>query len=113
MKLKRVHPKDLAVDLLNRSTCAVQVAAVLVDKTGIYGWGWNSVGTGFGIHAEAHCLLRSNRRRWRESIMYVAAKRKKSGGTVTSKPCEECAKLVRKVGRVVYRDKDEVWKALK
>lgn len=113
MKLKKVRPKDLAVDLLNRSICSVQVAACLVDKKGaIHAWGWNSQWSGYGIHAESHCLLRSNRKRWTESTLYIAAKRRKSGNTVTSRPCAECAKLVKKVGRVVYRDGNGVWKVL-
>ena len=51
--LKPRDPRELAIDLLPRSTCAVQVAAVLADANGIFGWGWNSAGSGFGEHAEA------------------------------------------------------------
>ena len=32
-------PRRLAVDLLPRSRCAVQVAAVIADSFGIFSWG--------------------------------------------------------------------------
>lgn len=32
-------PRELVVDLLPRSSCAVQVAAVITDRHGIFSWG--------------------------------------------------------------------------
>ena len=111
MNLKRCRPEDLAIDLLGRSICAVQVSAVLADRS-IYSWGWNGVHTGLGIHAEAHCLSRANRRRISQSTLYTAARRKKSGNVVTAKPCADCQALLRRVKRVVYRDGDGSWQKL-
>lgn len=109
MRVKGLRPSDLAVDLLDRSTCQVQVAAVLVDSS-IHAWGWNSMGpSGYGLHAEHHTLTRANKRRLKGSTMYVAARRKKSGNTVTAKPCLECQPLLKHVGKVVYRDGDGRW----
>ena len=110
MKLKHLHPSELAVDLLERSICSVQVASVIADKHGIHSWGHNHSGpTGFGLHAEVHALLRSNRKRLAKSTLYVCAKRKKSGSIVMAKPCAMCAKMISKVGKVVYRDKKGDW----
>jgi len=100
-------PKELAVALLNRSKCAVQVAAVLADAYGVFGWGWNSSGpTGLGEHAEAHCLKRSNRGRVGSATLYVAARRSRKSGNrmVTAKPCSSCQQLIKECRRVVYRD---------
>ena len=64
--IKPADPRQLAVDLLPRSTCLVQVAAVIADKRGIFSWGWNSSGvTGYGEHAEAAAIRRANKRRLR------------------------------------------------
>lgn len=112
MKIKDKHPAQVAVAMLSRSICSVQVGAVLCDSHGIYAWGWNGVGSGFGLHAEAHCLHRSNRKRWSESTLFVAALRKKSGNIITARPCEECQKLIKKVGMVMYRDSDDSWRSL-
>ena len=110
MKLP-ADPRDLAVDLLPRSICSVQVAAVLTDKHGIYSWGWNNVGTCYGMHAEIHCLLRANRKRLPGSTLYVASQRQRNLKPVTSKPCLECAAAIRwaKIGKVLWRAGDERW----
>ena len=113
MKLKKACPKALAEDLLERSTCAVQVAAVLVDATGIFSWGWNSAGPkGLGEHAEVHCVRRANRVRLRNSTLYVAAKRKRSGKSVLAKPCLTCHDRACACGirNVVYRQANGTWK---
>jgi deoxycytidylate deaminase len=103
-------PKELVVALLNRSQCAVQVAAVLEDVNGVHAWGWNSSGRdGYGQHAEAHCLSRANPRRLAGSILYVAARRRRNGRVVQSRPCETCQKVIWRVTRVVYRDGNGVW----
>jgi len=112
MKLKDRHPSQVALAMMSRSICAVQVGACLVDSWGIYAWGWNSSGSGFGMHAEEHCLKRSNRDRWADSILYVAAQRRKSGNVVTARPCVECQKLIRKIGAVIYRDGNGEWTEL-
>jgi tRNA(Arg) A34 adenosine deaminase TadA len=108
--IKPDDPRRLAVDLLPRSTCHVRVAAVLADRHGIFGWGWNHTGfDGFGEHAEAAAIRRSNKRRLAEAALYVCAVRRKSGNVITAKPCEMCQKIIRQVGRVVYRDYDGRW----
>lgn len=110
--VKPKDPRELAETLLNRSTCSVQVAAVIEDKQGlICGWGWNSSGTGYGLHAEAHAFLRTNKERLWLSTIYVAAIRKRNGNPVIAKPCVNCQKLLDKyMITVKYRDKDGVWK---
>ena len=111
---KDCHPKDLAAEILFRSTCAVMVGCCIADHKGrVISWGWNSVGpSGFGLHAEEHALSRANRKRLNSATLYVAAVRKKSRNVLTSKPCADCQKLVKKVRRVIYRDVDGEWKEL-
>jgi deoxycytidylate deaminase len=109
MNLKSQDPTDIVLGLLDRSACSVQVAACVVDKWGIYAWGWNHLGSGFGEHAEAHCLKRANPRRLSTSTLYIAARRARNGKTVTSRPCLGCERLVKRVGRVIYRDAANQW----
>jgi len=110
MNLKSQDPTDLVVGLLNRSICSVQVAALCVDEYGVFCWGWNHAGpSGLGQHAEAHCIIRSNRKRLSGSIMYVAAKRKRNNRIVTARPCVACEPLVRVCAGVVYRNVEGEW----
>lgn len=111
--IKPDDPRDLAVNLLPRSTCSVQVAAVIVDKEGrIASWGWNSVGDGYGEHAEAAAIRRCNHKRLAGSIIYVASVRRKSGNAVLSKPCEDCTDLCRGLGlEMGWRDGNGEWMA--
>jgi tRNA(Arg) A34 adenosine deaminase TadA len=96
--------------LLSRSVCAVQVAAVLVDRKGAFGWGWNHSGAdGLGEHAECHCIDRSNPHRLARAIMYIAARRKKNHRLVTARPCYQCQRAIWGVGRIVYRDENGGW----
>ena len=109
-----LHPQDLVVSLTNRSVCSVQVAAIIVDHHGCLSWGWNNSGEdGLGQHAERHSLYRANRRRLMGATMYVAAKRKRNGKVVTAHPCEDCQKLLTKVGEVVYRNGEGEWRSLR
>lgn len=105
MRLKSVHPSQLAIDLLDRSECRVKVTAVLADSHGIFAWGWNSSGRGFGLCAERHCLNRVNRKRLDKATMWVIGIRKSSGNFVNSKPCAECQRALKGVGKVMYWDK--------
>jgi len=110
--IKRDDPRKLAEDLLDRSTCSVQVAAVLADRYGIYSWGFNHVGfDGFGAHAEIEAIRRANKNRLDGSFLYVAGRRRKSGNSVLSKPCELCYPVIRAWGirTVWFRDSDEQW----
>lgn len=108
---KPADPRELAVDLLPRSICLVQVAAVLADDYGIFSWGWNSVGEGLGEHAEHHCYKRANKQRIRGATLYVAA-RWKDGKVCKAKPCVRCGKIVKAYNLiVVYRDGDGSWKS--
>lgn len=110
MRVKGEDPRDVVVGLLNRSVCSVQVAALLVDNYGIHSWGWNSVGRdGLGWHAEAHCLVRSNRERLPLSTMYIASRRARNGKIVTSRPCLKCQPLLKSIGTIIYRDYDGRW----
>lgn len=103
-------PRDISATLLRRSVCVVQVAAVLSDKWGVHSWGWNSSGpTGYGLHAEAHCLQRANRKRVAGSTLYVAARRRRNGRIVTARPCPGCQTLIKDVQRIIYRDENGVW----
>lgn len=107
---KPTDTRQLAIDILERSKCLVQVGATIADNTGIISWGWNGVGLGFGIHAEAHAILRANKRRLFGATIYVASKRKRNSKIVTSKPCVDCQRLIAKWElRVMWRDSDGVW----
>ncbi len=111
--VKPSDPRQLAIDLLPRSICSVQVAAVLAHKDGVYSWGWNSVGSGLGEHAEAAAIRRSKRGRIYAMTIYVASQRRRNGKTVNSKPCADCQKLLTKyMIDAYYRDADGEWKKL-
>ena len=103
---------QLVIDLIPRSICAVQVAAAICDRHGIVSWGWNSVGDGFGEHAEMAAIRRANRRRLPGSTIYVASTRLRNGKSVTARPCNECAALLSANGiyRVVWRDPSDSWR---
>lgn len=110
--VKPSDPRQLTLDLLPRSICSVQVAAVIADKRGIFSWGWNSVGSGFGEHAEVAAIRRANKRRLRGATIYVATQRMRSFGPkmVNSMPCFGCEALIMKRGlNVVYRDARGIW----
>lgn len=102
----KLKPESLILKLLDRSTCKVQVAAIIADSHGIYSWGWNSSGNGYGIHAEIHAIKRANPKRLPQSTLYVIGRRLKSGNYVDCKPCENCMKEVVKCRKVIYRRKD-------
>ena len=111
MQLKGQDPRDLVVGLLERSICKVQVAAVLADNWGIHAWGHNHMGfRGNGMCAEAFCLSRANRSRLPKSTLYIASRRLRNGKVVSARPCEDCQKLLKSIGSVVYRDSDGIWK---
>lgn len=103
--IKPRDPMELAIDLLPRSICSVQVAAVISDDTGIFSWGWNSVGNGFGEHAEAAAIRRANKKRIRGATIYVASQRARNEKVICSKPCPDCQGKINNWGlKVVYRD---------
>ena len=105
-------PQQLAIDLLNRSVCSVQVAAVIFDNHGIAAWGWNSQGsTGFGECAEIAAIRRSNRNRLFNSSIVVVGRRKRNGNIVITFPCGNCLKRLKKVGisTVILQDKQSNW----
>lgn len=109
-------PRQLAIDLTNRSVCAVRVAAVIWDATGrIITWGWNHSGTdGLGEHAEIHALSRANRARLVGASIAVAGRRK-THTIVVSFPCANCSARVIKAGvSVVWiEDKLGCWKSIR
>lgn len=110
--IKPSDPRKLAIDLLPRSICSVQVAAVIADDSGIFSWGWNSVGSGLGEHAEAAAIRRAgNRDRLEYSTIYVASQRNRNDKTVLSKPCEDCMQRIKAAGiyLVYYRLANGRW----
>lgn len=110
--IKPSDPKQLAIDLMARSTCSVQVAAVICSPDGhIHSWGWNHVGRGFGCHAEDHAISRANMNHIWYGEIYVASQRKRNKKAVNSKPCEECRKIISKRQLdIFYRGADGAWR---
>lgn len=112
----RCSPRELAVDLLNRSSCNVKVAAVLSDSHGIFAWGWNSSGAdGNGMHAEEHVFSRANRKRLVGAMLTVASIRTKTGKFIYSKPCtDRCLRLANKfnVAKIEYITQGGKWEVL-
>lgn len=107
---KPKDPRELAIAMISRSRCAVQVGAVLADRMGIFAWGANHIGfDGMGCHAEEECFRRANRKRVAGATLYVAAVRRRNGKVITARPCERCQQIVRKCGMVVWRDADGRW----
>lgn len=108
---KPANVRQLASDILGRSRCSVQVGAAIADNGGIISWGWNSEGfDGMGLHAEAHAILRANRKRLRHATIYIASIRRRNGKLVPSKPCEDCQKLVDKWElRVIWQNNNGEW----
>jgi len=112
----RKTPRDLAMDLFYRSSCSVQMAAVITDKNGrIFSWGWNSVGNGEGKHAEDHAIGRANRKRLSGATITVAGRRVKTGKFVFSCPCKRCAEIIKSRGikNVNFITKNGEWKTFK
>lgn len=113
MNLKDKTPIEICLALLSRSRCAVQVSAVISDNHGIFAWGWNNSGSsGYGIHAEIHAVTRANRSRIPNAILWVSARRKKNGRTVTARPCSECQPHLqgsKGFKHIMYRDGNGVW----
>ena len=108
--IKPRDPRELVVDLLPRSICSVQVAAVLADRYGIFSWGWNSVGKGEGEHAEAAVIRRANKRRLNGSTLYVASQRRRNEKTIMSAPCVACHELITNWDmKITYRDQNGDW----
>ena len=109
-------PKELEPllnKMIQRSICQVQVAALLVNPDfTIISTGWNHMGfNGLGEHAEVAAVRRCYKLNLPQSTIYVAAVRLRNGNIVTAKPCEACQRLLDKYAiKVVYRDKDGVWK---
>lgn len=109
--IKPSDPRKLAEALLSRSTCRIQVAAVIADAFGIFSWGWNNPGRGFGEHAEAAAIRRANKARLDGSTIYVIGRRAERNKRVPAKPCLECMKLLKKWDLdIIYRDSDGEWK---
>jgi len=109
---KNKDPRELVVQLLKRSGCAVQVASIIEDKWGIFSWGWNHSGRdGLGQHAEAHAFDRANYDRLEGATIYVAARRNRNGRVVTARPCLNCDGLITlyNLGKVIYRDGEGRW----
>ncbi len=107
--------RQLALDLLNRSSCKVQTTAVLSDNYGIFSWGWNSGPRNHnhvkGVHAEAHAFSRANPKRLRGATLTVAARRKRSKSQILARPCEKCTPLIKKhnIKIIEYTTPNNTW----
>ena len=112
--IKPKDPRELAIAMMSRSTCSVQVGAVLADGWGIFSWGHNHAGPdGLGEHAEHNCLKRAHYKRSRGATLYVAAQRKRNGKVITARPCVACTAMIDKRGIVTrFRDADGMWKGI-
>lgn len=107
---KPLDGQVLATEILSRSGCSVQVGAAIADKWGIFSWGWNGVGSGYGQCAERHAVHRANKKRLYGATVYVAGVRKRNGKLVPAKPCEKCQKVIDKWKlQVVWRDNNGEW----
>lgn len=112
----RCAPRQLAADLCSRSACRVQVAAVLSDRHGIFSWGWNHAGSGYGVHAEEHALSRANSRRLRGATLTIFGRYRINRHCVCSRPCEQrCMPLAKRVGieTIEYVIQNGAWVVLK
>lgn len=115
-------PRELAIDLLDRSRTNVQVTAVLSDSHGIFSWGWNHTDGKRGVHAEEHAIERANKKRLTGAKLTVTGRRKRSKNFVCARPCDyprrdgsrslPCMELAKKysIAVVEYTDKDGSWK---
>lgn len=114
--MKKGSPTEIAETILQRSTCAVQVGACIIDTWGrVLSWGWNHSGQdGLGEHAEMHALGRANKVRLYGAVrIYVAAQRRRNGKPVLALPCSECQMLISKYRMgVTYRDGRGVWRVV-
>lgn len=113
LMIKPNDPRELAIALLSRSICSIQVAAVIADSHGIFSWGWNSVGSGHGEHAEAAAIRRANKKRLDGATIYVATRRARNKKIINSRPCESCQGIIDNWNlTAIYRDSDNVWKVV-
>ncbi len=65
---------------------------------------------GYGEHAEAGAIRRSNRKRLKGATIWVASIRNRNNKVINSKPCSDCQRLINKHGlKVVYRGADGIW----
>jgi len=107
--------EDFCLNVMRRSSCAVQVGAAIEDDDGIFGWGWNHMGNdGFGEHAEVNAIKRSNRNRLANAVLYVASQRARNQKAITSKPCPKCQGWIESSGikYVWWRGGDGLWRPL-
>lgn len=106
------HPKQLAIDISERSNCRVKVGAVLVDRKGIFSWGWCGMGyDGLGMCAEHHAILRANPKRLKGATVYVFGTHRKTSNPIPARPCRECSERLKRVGikKVVWNNKSDGW----
>lgn len=109
--IKPSSGRQLAIDILERSNCLVQVGAAIEDRRGrIIAWGWNGSHDGWGLCAERHAILRANRKRLEGGTIYVAGKRHRNGKIVPTRPCAICQPFIDKHSlRVVWRNNNGEW----
>lgn len=106
------HPKQLAIDISDRSNCRVKVGAVLVDKKGIFSWGWNNMGSdGMGCCAEQHAISRANPKRLSGASIYIYGTHRKTGNPVPAAPCDSCITAIYRANLrlIMWNNKDWGW----
>lgn len=106
---KKIPYDELARIISQRSICNVKVGAIIYDKHGVFAWGWNSSGSGYGLCAERHAISRANRKRLvGATILTVSMRRAKQ---ICSTPCIKCSLAIKKAGiaKVIYASLNGEW----
>jgi len=87
---------ELTKSIALRSICNVKVGAIIYDSLGVFAWGWNNSGDGYGICAERFAIKRSNKRRLSGARIMVISVRK--GKIICSMPCPKCSAVIGALG---------------
>lgn len=95
---------ELATIIAKRSECKIKVGCIIYDRYGIFAWGWNHSGDGYGMCAERHAISRANRARLKNAELLVLSFRR--GKRITSRPCIACAMAIRaaKIVKTIYQN---------
>jgi len=87
---------ELTQSIAKRSICTVKVGSVVYDSYGIFAWGWNHVGKGFGECAERYAVRRANKRRLKGASICIISYRR--GKMICSFPCPKCFAVLKACG---------------
>ena len=107
--LKNKPIKELVKIIANRSQCNIKVGAVIYDNYGIFAWGWNHSGDGFGACAERNAIARANRKRLKDSSIIIIAFRKSK--EICSFPCPKCYSVIKacKIESIYCVNQNKEW----